>query len=275
MGQNKIIISVRISDVNCAFTKYSPHGGEKCFEAYKLLLKKNSEVFADDDFLYFLKSIFVEEDGEKEFFFEEQDRFNFNSVFENDNFTDWIKSKENKIQFIIQLTQRLNDKQIIRKHNTEEIYVVPLLNDSYNDENVEYTEKLIAALRQDGDDLWLLLHDKDLYSINKSYHPANISEFHEGRHEVLNCSELKSLIENNKVFTFIHSDSDHFFAEVINKLDELTIDGIISELVKSRNVVSFTKEIAKCIKKGDMTKVLENAPKYDFSKKFLELDANE
>lgn len=270
MGQNKIIISVRISDVNCAFSKYSPYGDEKCFEAYQLLLKKNSEVFADDDFILFLKSIFIEEDGEKEFFFKGQHSFNFNSVFENDNFTDWIKTEENIIQFIVQLTQRMNNKHIIRKHNTEEIYVVPLLNDSYNDENVKYTEKLIAALKQDGDDLWLLLHDKDLYSIKEPYHLANLSEFNKG-HVVYNCVELKTSIENNKVYTFIHQDSDQFFTEVINKLDELTLDDIIEEFEKHKRV-DFAKKVAQCIRKQEMTNEIVNAEEsYDFSEQFLEL----
>lgn len=264
----KIIISVRISDVNCDFINYAPYGDEKCFEVYKMLLSKYNDVFTNENFISFLKGISYEYEGSSEPVFNDPNFFNYDSVFQDDSFIDWIKSEENKRIFINHLIM-MNDGHIIRKHITEEIYVVPLLNDFYQDANVKYIEELVNALRQEHDDLWLLLHDKDLYEREERYHQADKSEF-ENIPAFSNCPKLITLIENNKVYTFIHQNSDHFFSEVIKKLDELTLKDIIKEIENKR--IEFAKDIAMKIKKEEMISLLENANEtYDFSKPFLEL----
>ena len=272
LNNKKIIISVKVNQVDLtSLANYSPFGDPKCFEVYKYLIKKNIDVFKNDSFITYLKTISTKYDGSQVSLFDSLNSLDYGTVFEDENFIGWIKTKKNKIGFIDKLLLT-NDKYFIRKHKTEEIHVVPVLNEDFNDENVKYTDALITALKKKGDDLWLLLHDEDLYDSNSNYpyHKADISEFHQG-HVVNNCNKLKKLIINNKVFTFIHQDSDSFFSEVIKKLDELTLDDIIKELEKHKRV-DFAKKIAKCIKKGDMTSVLKKAREtYDFSEQFLEL----
>jgi len=145
---------------------------------------------------------------------------------------------------------------------------VPVLNESYKEQNVLFVESLIKALKKDNDDLWLLLHDKDLYEHEKKYHKVDKNDIFPDNNITSN-ENLYTLITTNRVFTFIHQISDPFFEKVISKLENISVDMIVEELEEHKRV-DFAKDIASKMKKKDMVSIINNSTEsFDFSKPFL------
>ena len=134
-------------------------------------------------------------------------------------------------------------------------------------ENCHATIKF-SFQKEDGD-LYLLLHDKDLYSDHKKNQP--VSDRDELGSKLEDSSLLKTLINDNKVFVFQHNDQDEYYKKIIKKLDILSINEIIKKLEEQALVVLFAKKISKYMRKSEMEKDLddEESNKYDFSKPFL------
>lgn len=276
MEQNKkIIISVRVDQIDpTSLANYSPHGDSKCFEVYKMmLLKEHITLFDNEEFKSYLKGLkFINQVGKEMLIF--PDNIDCSKVFNNDNFKTWIENDENTMNFIKQLI-KTNDKHLIRKHNTEEIYVVPVLNEDFNDENVEYTEKLIEALKKKDDDLWLLLHDKDLYNSDRSCHLVKKDDDGLVPIEGENRHELNNLVEGKRLFVFRHeSNADYYYDCIVLQLDDekLTSEGIVKRL--DNPAILLAEKLGEKMMKKEIEQGLSDAPtsiSYDFSKQFLEL----
>lgn len=275
----KIIITVRLDLFHPKqLEKYSTYKDsyEKCYDLYKLYSEKNgAEVFNKEKFLVHLKSDLKIEDelGEmKSFFMEKNDTdFSYNKVFLNDNFKRWIECDGNKGKFIEYLVET-DAEFLVRKHDEKEIYIFPVLNKGFDKHNIKYIETIIGTfMEEDSDELYLLLHDKDLYNGPNKHHP--VSDRDELGLKLDDGSVLKTLINDNKVFVFQHIDQDKYYCEIIKKLNILSIDEIIKKLEEQAQVILFGKQISKCMRKREMESVLADEKennKYNFSEPFLD-----
>lgn len=275
----KIIITVKPDIVHPEKLKnYCTYKGryEKCYDLYKLYSEKHSSsVFTISEFLCFLQSELKIKDelGRTNTFFKDKspDWFSYDNVFPDENFKKWIKQKRNKGKLIKKLVATEADF-LIRKREGQEIYILPVLNNGFDKQNIKYIERIIGALKEkDGGDMYLLLHDKDLYDDNQKHHPVSNGDRLGVKLE--DNSILKALINDNKVFVFQHTiNEDKFYSDIILELGDLSTDEIIKKLEEQAQVVLFGKKISKCMMRSEMEKAIdaEGSNKYDFSKPFLD-----
>lgn len=270
----KIIITVGVGTIRPDFfINYQAYGSFECYEVYMLILKKYSNVFDNQDFISYLKGLKYINQLEREMSIF-PDNIDYSKVVNNDNFQNWIQKKTNKENFICNLI-KTNNLYLIRKHKKAEIYVVPLLNRTFVEENVIYTDMLINAFKKKDDDLWLLLHDKDLYSSDRSCRLVNKNDDGLGQINSDNFCELYNLVEGKRVYVFKHdSNADYYYDKIVLQLDDekLTSERIVNRL--NNPAILLAEELGKKIKKNEIELGIINAPNsisYDFSKQFLEL----
>ena len=274
MGQNnkKIIISLRVDIVDTtSFVNYSPH--DECIEVYKMLLNKYISMFDDEKFKSYLKELKYTNmvKIEKNIFPENID---YSKIFFNENFNKWISKEYNTKKFMEELI-KTNDKHLIRKHKKAEIYVVPVLNEDFDYENVVYTVALIKALKKEGDDLWLLLHDKDLYSSDRSCRLVQKGDDNLVLLEGEKLCNLNNLVDGKRVYVFRHeSNADDYYDKIVLQLDDekLTSEEIVKRLDNPAILLAEKlgeKMMRKEIKQGIFD--AQASLSYDFSKQFLEL----
>ena len=274
--KHKVIITVRLDHFKKDLSQYS-HFVEGCFEVYDKLFRKHSEVFTDEAFKGFLKNLKYQSRAEGEVsMFDGNKDYNYDDVFNNENFIDWLKKEDNKLQLLEKLKETKYD-YLIRKHKTHEIYVVPVLNNNFAEENIAYIETLVKSIKRDDDIIYLLLHDKDLYDDTKKNHPV---AFNDGFEKKLDQgSVLMDLIDDTKVFVFQHQpgndgdEGDVFYNNVIMRLDEIAVDEIIKLLSKQASNIILGKELSKCMRTSDMQILLSkyHNGEYDFSTPFMDI----
>lgn len=272
----KVIITVRMEPTFFnldSLTNYRPYI-EGCFDVYKQYLEKNgSLLFTNQVFLDYLRNeLSVENEVREPFFFfqaKKDEDFSYETVYKDDNFNKWLESEGNKNRFLYKL-EETKQQFLIRKHNDHEIYVLPVLNSNFDTLNSQYIETVIKTLKKEDDDLYLLLHDKDLYNFSNKFHRVAPND----GHVLLNSeSTLLSLIDSIKVFVFYHQDDDPFYTEIIKRLDGLKIDEIIEKMKEQARLELFANELAEKIEisniRGMMDKKRKESELYDFSKPFI------
>lgn len=277
----KVIITIKYDTPGLceSMTDYLPFG-EECLDLYKMLFLKYSNVFTDPEFINFLKELTYQSKAEGETHIFNKERFDYDAVFNNEVFKEWIESSKSPNEAMTnkevfeKMILRTEYKYLIRKHNKCELYVLPVLNKEYDNQNIEYIENIVKVFKKDNEDLYLLLHDKDLYDDSKMHHPVSNSDKLGIKLE--DTSKLKSLINDNKVFVFQHKnekDGDAYYKDIILKLNDLSTKEIIEKLEEQARVVLFAKKISKCMRKSEMEEFMgseiEN-DKYDFSKPFID-----
>lgn len=272
----KIIISVRVAIVKSLDTlsNYSPFF-DGCFDIYKMLMAKYGSMFNHQDFTRFLESLSLQDEaGEDSLIFQNLESFNYKSVFENDNFITWISDNNNKDSFLSNLCQ-CKDLHLLRKHNSFEIYIVPTYSDTFAPENVSYIELLVNKLKKGDEEVYLLLHDKDLYETGKECHHASPEDSF-GLKDMHKYETVWSLINSRKVFVFKHDTSvDDFYNNIVLKLDELSIDGFMKALAIKLDASNFTLSeiLGKLMSEEEMKDALKGCgSQYDFTKSFLDLN---
>ena len=172
---------------------------------------------------------------------------------------------------------RVSKSDFVKKHflQKEEIFILPIINDNYSQDNVKYVEKLVEWLYEDGVDLFLLLHDKDIFNTSEPIKQKRVTPKTKYLSEIsLEDEKLKSLIENGKVYAFIHEeDKDAYYKGIvksINRIDVEKIVEILNDPTISLNQGLFEK-LGSNMTKNEIEKVFEAADKKgcDFSKQFL------
>ena len=279
MGQNpsekkqKVIITVRLDYFNKELSQYSPFV-ERCFEIYDKLFQKHSDIFTDESFVSFLKSLTYESSAEgKVPIFDGEKDFSYEDVFRQDTFINWINDDKNKLVLLNKLPNT-NYKYLIKKHKTHDIYIAPVLNNYYAEENIEYIETLVKSIKRDDDIIYLLLHDKDLFDDSKKNHPVTLNNGYDEQWQ--DCPVLLELIKDNRVFVFQHqegNDGDLFYKHVIMRLDEITTDDIIMVLERPEPNLLLGKELSKCMRTSKMHELLSVFPngEYNFSIPFMDI----
>ena len=93
----KVIITVDYDTEGLCegMTDYQPYG-EGCLELYKMLFLKYSNVFADSAFVNFLKELTYQSKAEGETHIFNKERFDYDAVFKNEIFIEWLESSESK-----------------------------------------------------------------------------------------------------------------------------------------------------------------------------------
>ena len=273
-NNRKIVISVKDVIDPRDFGNYQNYGDECCFELYKSIISKHSDIFRNDKFQQYLKNLtFIEpETNESDSIFSDNIGFSYDVVFGNDNFENWVNTAENKKEFINSILET-NDRYLIRKHIDSEVYVVPVMNDSFESCNVRFVEFLISALKKDGDDFYLLLHDKDLYGTDRGCHLVK-KEDEDLRS--INWSVfpmLDSLVGKGKVYVFRHdSDNDYYYDNIVLKLNKLKSEEIVKKL--DNPAMLLAEQLGMPMRKSEIEKRIAGASdqlSYDFSKQFLSL----
>lgn len=142
----------------------------------------------------------------------------------------------------------------------------------------EYINDLITWAEEDSTDLYLLIHDKDIYDtqggqIEIITHRVDIKDDNLCK-EIVN--PLKDLIQNNKVFVFIHdTDRDDYYKYIVSnpRLSTIAPSSIVEILEGAHENLAFTNQLGQLSTYEEMMKFLtaagENSKKYDFSKKFI------
>lgn len=269
----KIIVSVKISNIPSELlASYDPFT-EGCFEIYKSLMEKHGNVFSCNAFKTYLKTLFIENEiGQEELFFGQNDTFSYDTVFYDDNFNEWINNGENKCSFLSKLG-KTDYTHLIKKHKNQELYVIPVLNEDFHEDNLSYIEKIIERFENGNDKLYLLLHDKDIYLNGKTKHKATKNDVFEK--DLGTFPKLKKSIEDGRVFVFQHDPAkDDYYNQIVLKLDTITIDEIIKILdYKDPNYI-LSDKIGKIMLKKDIEENLKksNDSGVDFSKDFLDLE---
>lgn len=193
---------------------------------------------------------------------------------DNKTFIGWLGEKDNKDVFLKNVLG-MNTPFLVKKRENAELYVAPVLNDNYNDNNVCYIEELINVIKgSEEDDLYLLLHDKDLYKNvdggikhrKVTVNDASISD------KVNSKQKLKEMINKERVFVFTHQDSDNYYTQIIQKIITITIDRVVQALTDElflNNLVLFEK-LGNCMSKSEMEQAYNSFNNNcDFSKPFM------
>ena len=169
----------------------------------------------------------------------------------------------------------INQKLLQNSDGT--VWVVPLLKERYQNDNVDYVECLINWAGKDVDELYLLLHDKDLYQIDKPHHQVNKEDPDLSAYSSDKVLLMKH-IEKSRVFVFVHaSASDDYCKSIVHNpdLSHLSFDSILTILYDGEKMAKrnceLTKQLGKCMCKKEIEEKLKSASgPYDFSISFLE-----
>lgn len=190
---------------------------------------------------------------------------------DNETFKGWLGENGNKDVFLKNVLG-MNTPFLVKKRMNAELYVAPVLNEDYKEENVLYVEELIKCIKVgEGDDLYVLLHDKDLYATEEPITSRKVSSSDSCLSEKVNStSNLKGLIKKEKVFVFTHQPKDDYYKQIVTELNNIAVVNIVDILFTIRHNVDFASSI------GDMNLITsmrnfiasENEF-YDFSKRFF------
>ena len=226
--KNKIIISTRLLDG--LREQYVPF--ISTLEVYQILIKAHSDVLINEKLQHFLLSLSWHDDENDRAipFFPSIERINSSMFDNNRHFKKWLQEKSNQNKFIKNICAT-NDRYLVRKKNNEEIYVTPLLSDDFSMNNVEYIEKLLESIVKEGDNIYLLLHDKDLFKEQTRCYQVKACDVSSYVNEV-SYPILTSLIDNGRVCVYIHGEGlDVCYDDIIQKLkDGVTQDEIVEKL---------------------------------------------
>lgn len=201
------------------------------------------------------------------------------SFLDKERFINQIINDDNKR---LSLIQHLNTtdffKKKLLKNEDGSIWILPTIHQSYNDENVDFIEKIVDLAQKSCDELYLLLHDKDILATKESIANHMVSKDDSIlSKKISTSSSLYRLINDSKVFVFIHSSEDRFFNVIINN-DEIGRTGGVNNAIKSMtstvsNVHSnqdLSYKLASNIQSDTMHKIMSSTTDvYDFSDLFL------
>ena len=208
--------------------------------AHLLLLKYYKQVIKEPEFSGFLQGIQVENRVGRSKPLIDIENPDF-SIFNNDVF----KPYQETCSDLLMRTKHLSS--IFLKNSVGSVWVVPTYYESYVDTNIEYIEQLIRWGKTEDTDLYLLLHDKDIYNtqepvpqhlvnINDSLLSKKVSDSDE-------LDELKELIKGKRVFVFIHAaDRDDYYKYIVwnEKLSSKSVNDLTDLLEVVSENLNFT-----------------------------------
>ena len=191
---------------------------------------------------------------------------------EKDPFKNWLLKDKNTDDFLNNLFG-MDTPFLVKKRENAELYVAPVLNDNYNDNNVCYVEELINVIKgSEEDDLYLLLHDKDLYKNvdggikhrKVTVNDANLSD------KVNSMQKLKEMINKERVFVFTHQPTDNYYKRIVSELNNIAVGNIVDILYTISHNVDFASSIGNEMTITRMRECIAGEKEfYDFSKKFF------
>lgn len=263
MAQNNLHIEKKrliISTKNDTFTKingFIPIQQCLSWEIFKFILSNSYDKLLDDEnFRTYMSSI-------------------VDNIYNPDSDFNFSDEEKNKIRGVIIDTDFYKSRFLQNANNS--IWVIPILNETFNKNNIDYIENFISCASSDEYDVYLLLHDKDLFRETKCAHQVSDSDKDSFG---INYNEfpplLKERIEKNKTFVFKHQRDEDSYCRLIvwNKnLSSLSISSIIETLTLVVDNLKITDSINKQLCKNKMEEEFCKATEkrsYDFSVKFLD-----
>lgn len=268
----RVLISTKEETFNKLSADFTPITQLLNWDVGRFFLRKNySSLVKEEQFREYLQSLQV------------MNRFkrskpliddinNPGDVFESSSFIEQILNTDNV--FLRKLQDSCLFKSRFRQNRDGSIWIVPILNQHYNPDNIIYTESLVSWANEDNVDLFLLLHDKDLYATDREAQKV-MSE--DPSWELQENSQLKKMIDGGRVFVFKHQpDEDVFCKNIVwNKdLSDLTIEAIMNTLLAPEiiaNNIHFSESVGSIMDKCSLSSAIDNeANGCDFSFKFLD-----
>lgn len=238
-------------------------------------------IISDTDFSNYIKNITLKKAGGREIQLTDP-KYLFYSGSKNQEakiFADRFQEKiNNDAEFRQNFLQKVMDSSFCKKkflrNKDDSIWMVPTINDNYSDDNVNYILNLIAWASEDGAELYLLVHDKDIYNTQNaiSNHKVKIED-NEISQLLKKSKALTELIDEGKVFVFTHQGTDTFFQKIVTEKDILkkNADNAIEILKYYNNTRNLFATCGKKMKhKGIVGAIKKNEEECDFSINFLE-----
>ena len=188
----------------------------------------------------------------------------FDALFKEDSFDDVVKAVLNSSFY----------REKVLQNQAGNIWVLPASDMT----SQEYINDLITWAEEDKTDLYLLLHDKDIYNtlegqIEVITHCVDIKDEYLCK-DIMN--PLEGLVNNKRVFVFIHdTDRDDYYKYIVSnsQLSTMSPSNIIQILEGAHKNIAFSNLLGQQNNYEKMMTLLEDArkesKKYDFSKLFL------
>jgi len=279
MGQNSTPqrkIRVLISTKEETFIKLSedfiPITQSLIWDVGRFFLRKNySSLVKEDQFKDYLQSLQIA-NRFKKFKPLIEDINNPGDVFESPSFIEQIIKTDDV--FLRKLQESNLFKSHFRQNKDSSIWIVPIFNQHFNPENINYTESLVSWANDDAIDLFLLLHDKDLYMTDREAQKVVSIDSSWGLSE---NSWLKMMINEGRVFVFKHQpDEDVFCKDIVwnNDLSNLSSEAIMNTLqapeIIAKNL-QLSESVGSIMDKSALSSAIDTeADGCDFSFKFLD-----
>lgn len=272
----KILITTKIANYNGHFLNFKSIQATYDWNVCYFLLKYYySKIFRKED-ESFIKEFqdfkIIDPDTDDEVVID----FSQNTFIDDPDFVEQIVNNPDLYKHFIALLKKSSFLQnTLLQNNDGSIWVLPTINDSYKEDNVLYIESIIRWSRKNNEDLYLLIHDKDIYNTIDSIRHHKVTKNEQALSTCIRKdSQLMNLIESEKVYVFIHnSDEDSYFKNIINSnnLSEKKVSEIIDHLVYVYNNCHLSEELGKELQLEKIQSILNKSNRScDFSKKFLE-----
>lgn len=279
MGQNstpqrkiRVLISTKEETFNKLSYGFIPITQSLIWDVGHFFLRKNySSLVKQDQFRDYLQSLQIENRFGKHNPLI-TDINNPGDVFESPSFIEQFIKGNNA--FLSKLQESNLFKTHFRQNKDGSIWIVPVFSHYFNPDNINYTESLVSWASDEDIDLFLLLHDKDLYTTDRESQKVTSIDSSWGLHE---NSCLKKMINEGRVFVFKHQpDEDVFCKNIVwnKELSTLTSEAIMNTLQAPEiiaNNMHLSESVGSIMDRSALSSAIDaEAGGCDFSFKFLD-----